>query len=200
MDGNGTFLGVTVGVGVGLGIVIDGQIFRGEYGGAGEFGHLVIQHEGTPCYCGQRGCLEMYASDAFVVGEARRHIALGIATGMKDPGSLTIEDVYSAASHGDICAQNIIYKQGQNLGIGLKNLANIFNPGVIILGGEGMGGGSHLLRGITSELHTNFFVKKQQPVKLEVCATGEDVWLIGTCALIVNQLYRAPIFKRGNYA
>jgi len=193
-----SFLGVTVGVGVGLGIVIEGRIFRGECGGAGELGHLVIQHEGTPCYCGQRGCLEMYASDDFVLGEARRHIALGVSTKMSDPDRLTIEDVYAAAEDGDICAQNIIFKQGQNLGIGLKNLVNLFNPAAIILGGEGIRGGAYLLNGINSELATNFFAKKQPPVKLDVCPMGEDVWLIGACALIVNRLYRAPIFKRGN--
>lgn len=194
------FLGVTVGIGVGLGIVIDGQIFRGEYGGAGELGHLVIQHEGTPCYCGQRGCLEMYASDGFVLGEAKRHIALGIPTQMGDPSSLTIAQVYGAARSGDACAQSIIFKQGQNLGIGLKNLVNIFNPGAIVLGGEGIAGGEHLLQGIASELYTNFFAKKQPPVQLKICELGEDVWLIGTCALVVNQLFRAPIYKRGSYA
>lgn len=195
-----SFLGVTVGVGVGLGIVIDGQIFRGEYGGAGEFGHLVIQHEGTPCYCGQRGCLEMYASDYFVLSEARRHIALGVPTMLGDPAALTIEEVYAAAEQGDRVAQAILTKQGQNLGIGLKNLVNLFNPAAIILGGEGIRGGEYLLRGIELELATNFFAKKQPPVELKVCTTGEDVWLIGTCALVVNQIYRAPIFKRGNYA
>ncbi|MGI6639952.1 MAG: ROK family protein [Limnochordia bacterium] len=193
-----SFLGVTVGVGVGLGIVIDGQVFRGEHGGAGEFGHLVIQHEGAPCYCGQRGCLEMYASDHFVLSEVKRHIALGVPTILGDSDSLTINDVYEAAEQGDRCAQSIIYKQGQNLGIGLKNLVNLFNPAAIILGGEGIRGGKHLLRGIELELATNFFAKKQQPVQLKVCSTGEDVWLIGTCALVVNQIYRAPIFKRGD--
>lgn len=189
------FIGVTVGAGVGTGIVINKQIYRGEFGGAGEFGHTVIQREGSLCYCGQRGCLEMYASDEYLTSEGERQVSLGLTTHLQDFENITPEAIYDAAQQGDPYAQDILIKQGENLGIGLKNMVNLFNPGAIILGGEGLRGKEFLLKGVQRELSTHFFIKHHRQLNIHVSDLGEDVWLIGACALVFNDLFKAPIYR-----
>lgn len=189
------FIGVTVGVGVGAGIVIERQIYCGEFGGAGEFGHIIIQREGSLCYCGQRGCLEMYASNKYLSSEGERQIALGLPTRLQEYDNITSEVVYLAANQGDIYAQEILFKQGENLGIGIKNMVNLFNPGAIILGGEGLQGKEFLLKGVQKELATHFFTKHHKKLDLHVSELGEEVWLIGACALVLNDLFKAPIYR-----
>lgn len=189
------FIGISVGAGVGAGIVINNQLYRGEFGGAGEIGHTVIQQEGTPCYCGQRGCLEMYASDAFTISEAKRLVAMRAPTKLSELPELSLDGIYQAAEQGDDYAQEILIKQGDNLGIGLRNTVNFMNPGAIIVGGESIRGKEFLLQGLTRQLQTHFFAKHKQELKLHVCDMGEDIFLIGACALVVYDLFKAPIYK-----
>lgn len=189
------FIGVTVGSGVGSGIVIQNSLYRGEFGGAGELGHTIIQREGSLCYCGQRGCLESYASDTYLVGEAERLVSMGLPTVLKEAGSITPEAVYTAASNGDPYAQEILLKQGENLGIGLKNMVNLFNPDAIILGGEGLKGKEFLLKGVHKELETHFFARHRRKLHFHVSELGDDVWLIGACALVVSDLFKTPIYR-----
>ncbi len=189
------FIGVTIGAGVGAGIVIDKKIYRGEFGGAGEFGHIVIQREGSLCYCGQRGCLEMYASDEYICSEGIRQVSLGLSTNLIEYDSITSETIYLAADQGDLVAQDILFKQGENLGIGLKNMVNLLNPGAIILGGEGIRGKKYLLKGVQKELSTHFFTKHHKRLNIHVSELEEEVWLIGACALVANDLFKAPIYR-----
>jgi predicted NBD/HSP70 family sugar kinase len=188
------FIGVIVGAGVGAGIVLNRRLYRGEFGGAGEIGHTVIQQEGVPCYCGQRGCLEMYASDKFVVSEAQRLVAMKIPTKLSALPQITPEDVYQAAAEGDQYAREILVKQGSNLGLGLRNVVNLLNPGAIILGGESLRGREFILEGLRKELRSHFFAKHKQDLELHLCDLGEDAFLIGACALVGYDLFKAPIY------
>lgn len=189
------FIGVTVGSGIGAGIVIDSKLYRGDFGGAGELGHIVIQREGVPCHCGQRGCLEVYASDSYIISEGQRLRALGVSSGLTECDTITPEMICSAAINGDKYAQEILVKQGENLGIGIKNMVNLFNPAAIILGGEGLRAQEYLLEGVHKELATHFFTKHDQQLRVHVSSLGEDVWLVGACSLVVSDLFKAPIYK-----
>jgi N-acetylglucosamine repressor len=184
-----------IGVTIGAGIVIDRQIYPGEFGGAGEFGHVVIQREGTLCYCGQRGCLEMYASYNYLISEAERLKSLGLNTTLTNHQKIMPEMINDAAENGDLYAQEILLKQGENIGIGLKNVVNLFNPGAIILGGEGIRTQKYLLQGINKELSTHFFKKHQKQLDFFVSDLGENVWLIGACALVLNEFFKIPIYR-----
>jgi N-acetylglucosamine repressor len=190
----GNFIGVLVGAGLGAGIVIDGHVYRGEFGGAGELGHTVIQQEGTPCYCGQRGCLEMYASDAFAVSEGKRLVALRLPTKLLDVAEVTPDSVLQAAREGDTYAQEILIKLGENLGIGIRNIVNFVNPGAIIVGGESMDGREYLVQGLRRELSTNFFAKHKQDLNIHICDKGTDAVLMGACALVAYDLFKVPIY------
>ncbi|WP_181833215.1 ROK family transcriptional regulator [Bacillus taeanensis] len=189
------FIGVTVGAGVGAGIVIDNMLFQGTFGGAGELGHITIHQGDRLCYCGQRGCLELYASDAYLVNEAKRMVSIGVPTLLESLTPITPESVVTAAQRGDTYAQELLVKQGENLAIGIKNMVHLFNPEAVILGGEGLREEEFLLKGIKKELAVHFFVKHPRKLQFHTTEMGEDVWLIGACALVASHLFKVPIYK-----
>lgn len=189
------FIGVLIGAGVGAGIVLDGRLYRGEDGGAGEIGHIVIQHEGTACYCGQRGCLEMYASYAFVVSEAKRMLAMHRPTALRELSSITPEGVWQAAKAGDLCSKEILFKQGENLGIGIRNIVNLMNPGAIVLGIETSGLEEYLLPGLEAQISTHFFAKHNHELEFKIRSNCVDVVLTGVSAAVISDLFRIPIYR-----
>ena len=134
-------IGLTLGTGIGGGIVIDGKLSHGASDAAGEFGHMVIDFNGPMCGCGNRGCIEAYASGVNIARRARdmmavdRHSLLGELSG-NDPERVTAMLVYEAAAKGDALAQTVADDTARYLGIAVANLVNIFNPDtVVILGG-----------------------------------------------------------------
>jgi glucokinase len=139
-------IGLTVGTGIGGGIVIDQQLYHGASDAAGEFGHMVIDVNGPVCGCGNRGCLEAFASGVNIARRAREMLAAGTPSALRDlvggdTSRVTAELVYRAAGSGDPLAQEVADDTARYLGIGVANLLNIFNPDVaVILGGVARAG------------------------------------------------------------
>jgi len=134
-------IGLTLGTGIGGGIVIEGTLYHGASDAAGEFGHMVIDANGPRCSCGNRGCLEAFASGKNIARRAREELAGGAASTLRelvngDLDRITAEVVYAAAAEGDAVALQVANDTAVYLGIGIANLLNIFNPDtVVILGG-----------------------------------------------------------------
>jgi len=130
---------IKVGYGVGAGLLIDGQIYRGATGSAGEIGHITIIDRGPLCTCGNRGCLEALAGGRAIAEQAKHAVrASGHRTqlsSIEPVDSISSLDVASAARLGDLVAQEIITEAGNYLGIAIANLINIVNPGMIVIGG-----------------------------------------------------------------
>jgi glucokinase len=131
---------VTLSTGIGGGIVIDGRLFRGPDGAAGEIGHMVIRPGGPLCGCGNQGCLEALASGTALAREGRNALAVGRAPGLsrivaKDGAEVTAELVAQAAAEGDSESAAIIERAAEMLGLGFGNLVNLLNPDVIVVGG-----------------------------------------------------------------
>jgi len=128
---------IKVGTGVGAGLLIDGQIYRGTTGCAGEIGHITIQENGPLCTCGNRGCLEAMAGGQAIARNARQAIKMGKRTQLSrlKPEKILAVHVAEAAHHGDHVAQEIITEAGGHLGIAIASLVNLFNPGMVIIGG-----------------------------------------------------------------
>jgi glucokinase len=148
---------VTLGTGIGGGIVEDGRVQRGRYGMAGEFGHMVIVPDGHRCECGNRGCLEQYASGNVLGREARELARAGspVAVGLMervrgDVDGLIGPVVTEAAREGDACAVELFEDVGRWLGIGLANLAAALDPGLFVIGG-GVSDAGELLLGPARE-------------------------------------------------
>jgi len=198
-NGNGfeNFILVSTGVGIGAGLVLDGKLFRGEFGGAGEIGHMVIYSEGNPCYCGRKGCLEAHAGERFIINQTKRLLIQEKDSSLYEKRSaLTYADVLKAAQNGDYCARQAFFTAGRNLGVGLVNLINVMNPATIVLAGEGLSGQEFLLSGIREVLQTNFFAKCQKSFDLRISTLGEDAWEKGAALLVINEHFREPIYRR----
>lgn len=131
---------VTVSTGIGGGIVLDGRLYRGSDGAAGEIGHMVIRPAGPLCGCGNRGCLEAVASGTALARDGGAAILAGEAPVLariveRHGGGISAELVARAASEGDEGASSLLRRAGEMLGIGLGNLVNLLNPDVIAVGG-----------------------------------------------------------------
>ena len=131
---------LTLGTGIGGAIVLDGKIFHGMNGMAGEFGHVTIEPEGVPCGCGNRGCAERYASASGIVRMAREAIESGQAPELAKAASSEAEFsarlVYDLAIKGDAAAKHIFHRFGCALGILLADIVNVLNLPVYVVGGN----------------------------------------------------------------
>ncbi|HEV2468339.1 MAG TPA: ROK family protein [Candidatus Sulfotelmatobacter sp.] len=129
----------TLGTGIGGCIILDGKIFHGMTGMAGEFGHVTIEPEGVPCGCGNRGCSERYASASAVARMAREMIASGRAPELAKAASadpeFSAKSVYNLAIQGDPAAREIFRHFGRALGILLAGMVNVLNLEMYVLGG-----------------------------------------------------------------
>ncbi len=129
---------IKVGTGIGAGLLLNGQIYHGSTGSAGEIGHLTIDENGALCECGNYGCLETVAGGRAIARQAQEAVAKGKRTLLASMGpaeSLTAKDVAAAARRGDLIAQEIIARAGSTLGIAIAGLVNLFNPRMIVVGG-----------------------------------------------------------------
>ena len=135
------FLCVMLGEGIGMGIIVNGEIYMGGSFYAGELGHTHFTDEGKLCYCGHTGCLETISSKQHVIALAREGLAKGVHSEIlaycdHDPDNLEIRHIIKAANNGDRFARNLFNQIGEHLGRKLADIANIFNPELIILRGD----------------------------------------------------------------
>jgi predicted NBD/HSP70 family sugar kinase len=135
------FLYLHVGNGIRLGMVIDGRLHQGAHGRAGELGHVVVNEGGPICYCGNYGCLESVASPMAIVSQAREAIEKGVESSVVsktggDLSKLSIEMILSAATQNDRLSINLLERAGQQIGRMVANLANLFDPRLLILAGR----------------------------------------------------------------
>ena len=177
------FLGL--GTGIGGGIIMHGRLLRGAQGAGGELGHVTVQATGPRCACGNRGCLEAFASGT-AIGRRAREIAserpdsaLGqLAAERKVLG----EDVTDLARQGDKGALSVLKEAGRWLGIGLVGFVNIFNPEVVVVGGGVMEAGELLLKAARREVYLRACSPKRDLVEVKEAALGPDSGVLGAAA------------------
>lgn len=186
------FLTVTVGRGVGLGIVANGQFYRGQTGGAGEFGHITINPDGPLCACGKHGCLEAYIGDPGLIRSAQEAAARG-----KLPDSiLDVDTLLSLAHNGNSTAVQIFDQAGRMLGIGIATLINLFNPKKIIISGEGTREGDFLFIPMKESIRQNTMPGLFDPDTVEIIPWGDDAWARGAAGLVLREVFESPIHKQ----
>lgn len=183
---------MTVSTGIGGGIIINGALYMGKAGSAGEIGHMVIDVNGPRCNCGNNGCLETLASGTAVAREVSDRLAKGASSIVRDMVSghlqdITAEMVSKAAEQGDAVASEVIHQAGVYLGVGLANLVNIFNPELIIIGGGFAKVGSRLLDPAISEMKRRAFSRPANQVRITVAQLGDNSGTLGAVAYLLNQ-------------
>ncbi len=140
---------MTIGTGIGGGIISGGRLLRGSRGFAGEIGHMVIEVDGPPCGCGGQGCWERFASGSGLARLARLEVEAGRLAGVLERAgseeAVHGEHVLAAARDGDVEAAALFATVGRYLAIGLSNIAEIFDPDVILLSGGLVRAGDYLV-------------------------------------------------------
>lgn len=186
------FLVVTLGRGVGLGIILGGEVYRGPHGGAGEFGHVLLDPNGPETRYAAPGTVEAFLSDDALVREARRRVA-----GFPDDG--TAELVADLAQGGDAAATAVVADAGRALGRALSVLVNVFAPSLIVLSGEGMRAADVMLPAARDELGRLAFGDLADRVELAVESWGDDAWARGAAALAASRyLTESAMSARGD--
>jgi len=189
------FIVVTYGSGIGSGIVINKKLYTGDFGGAGEIGHMVLVAEGRKCECGQRGCLEAYASEDFIVDYIRDNIKMYSESKIDLTEDLSIEKVYEYAKEGDMLAIDVLRLSAKYLGYGLLSVINLLNPSTIILAGEGMIAKDIILPVINDIVKNNFFKMHEKKVQIKVSELGDEGWVIGASTLAISKLFEIPLYE-----
>ena len=184
---------VTLGTGIGGGMMIDGKIYWGASGAAGEVGHIIIDQDGPPCNCGSRGCLEALASGPAIARAAEAAAAEGRSARLAElaaGGSLSAEQVHRAALQGDPAAKEVIERAGEQLGLGLTGLLNCFNPEALILGGGLLGMGDLYLGPALATARKLAFPQVVADATIVTAKLGESAGALGAAALMMDQAHR----------
>ncbi|HEU5085855.1 MAG TPA: ROK family protein [Roseiflexaceae bacterium] len=175
---------VTVSTGIGGGMVIDGRLHSGEHAWAGEIGHILLDPDGPPCPCGRNGCLEALASGLSIAREARRVLLENpdqpSSLRSVAPENVDARLVAEAARHGDTLAATVWGTAMLWLGRGLANVANIVNPGKIVVGGGLTRSGDQLFEPVRAEAGRRTL---DPDLEIVPAALGDDVGILGGCAL-----------------
>jgi glucokinase len=183
--GTQTMAMLTLGTGVGGGLIVNGMLYRGFTGGAGELGHMTINFDGPPCQgtCPGRGHLEAYASGTAAERLARQvaserpdgDLGRAAAAGKEVDAKLAVELAAEAA--GD--AREVIGRVGSRLGVGIASYVNIFNPEVVVLGGGFARAGRFLLEPARKVVAETALAPARDQVRIELAVLGVEAGLIG---------------------
>lgn len=173
---------IKVGTGIGAGLLLDGQIYRGATGCAGEIGHITIDENGPLCTCGNRGCLEAIAGGGAISRKAMESVKSGQRTQLTEMvknGQLSVADVMNAARHGDHLAQRITAEAGMHLGTAIANVVNLFNPSMVVVGGSVGQIGDLLLEPIRLTVQRRSLLVASRSVRITAALLGKHSVAIG---------------------
>jgi transcriptional regulator of PTS gene len=178
--------------GLGMGIIINGKLYYGKSGYAGEFGHFPMLHNNQICQCGKVGCLETGASGAamhrMIIEKLKQGRASTLSEKFKKNGDLTMDEILEAVEEEDVLAIEVMEEIGTNLGQGIAGLINIFNPDLVVIGGRLITGKDYLmlpLKSAVNKLSLNI-VNRDTTIKLS--KLGRRAGPLGDCLLSRSKL------------
>ncbi|MCK5147303.1 ROK family protein [bacterium] len=201
--GRQNVLCLNVGWGLGLGMIINGRLHYGMNGYAGEFGHLQIVPDGLLCYCGKRGCLEMYASGKAIARNARDKIEKGAMTNLATPDGKEVDRIdakriIEAANGGDQFCIEIIEEAAGYLGFGIAQLLNIFNPELVIFGGR-ISPVKFFLNPAISAAVKHSMTHLNKNVSFETSKLGAKSGALGVAVLAARELFEVEHLNPSAY-
>jgi glucokinase len=175
---------LTISTGVGGGLVLDGRVYRGAAGNAGELGHLTVDWRGRQCGCGRRGCLEAYASGTSIAARAREALAAGDeASSLRALERVTARDVAEAAAAGDPLAGRIWDETTEILGSAIANILDVFNPELVVLGGGVTRAGAQLLDPVREIGRSLAMAPAATSGDVVLAGLGEDLGIVSAAAV-----------------
>jgi glucokinase len=177
---------ITVSTGIGGGVIVDNRLLLGFGGFAGEVGHMSVDMDGERCNCGNVGCLEWLASGTSIARRAREMVERGVPTDLARlaPEQITATRVTEYANRGDFAARRLLHDVGVALGVGVVNLAHLFNPQRVILGGGvSLNAGPILWDAIRGTVQNRAMESSRRGLEILPAALGDDAGLLGGIAV-----------------
>jgi len=168
---------VMVSNGIGAGLILDGELYRGSSGTAGELGHVLVDESGPICRCGNRGCLEMMAGGRAIIGLLRP----------SHGDDLTLDDAVALAIDGDSGARRAIADAGRVLGRSVAAFVNAFNPELVIVGGTVSAAGDVLLDPMQEAVHRYAIPSAAADVRIKSGVLGDRAEVLGALELAARQ-------------
>jgi predicted NBD/HSP70 family sugar kinase/biotin operon repressor len=163
--------------GVGAGLILDGQLYRGSGGTAGEIGHTIVDENGAICHCGNRGCLETQAATSALLEMLRP----------SHGPELTVAGLIELAQDGDAGCRRVLADAGRHVGVALANLVSLFNPRRVIVGGELAAAGDILMRPLSEAVERFAIPAAAREVDVVACELGERAEVLGALALALGE-------------
>ena len=191
-----SFVYVTANVGLGVGIWLDGQVYRGAIGFAGEVGHTTFDPDGPLCNCGNRGCWETFASQRALMVRLSDAVTAGSKTSLPlangSLGDVTLADIVEAARGGDSLVLRVLDEVGGYLGLVVANLINTFNPNMVVFGGALSLADEFLLPPIQRVVAERAISWAQDAAQIVVAAHRFDSCVMGGVALVLHDMLSHP--------
>jgi N-acetylglucosamine repressor len=185
---------LNIGAGIGMGMILNGMVYHGHSGFAGEFGHIKVIEDGSQCICGKHGCLETVASGDALVKRAKAEIGSGKSTTIlalvdNDPTLITSKIIVEAARNGDQLAIDLLAEIGEYLGKGLATLIHIFNPEAIIIGGNLARAEQFIIDPIQHTLNKCTIYNIKKDTEIVTSALRDKSAMMGAVALAMNNIF-----------
>jgi predicted NBD/HSP70 family sugar kinase len=182
---------VTIAGGIGFGLVTSGDVYRGATSNVGELGHVIVQADGPQCQCGSRGCLELYASPANIVGRALGDVDLTARLALAGDGDSLWSDyerLAIAASLGDGGARDAVIEAAQMLAVALISITNILDLERIVLTGPALDHvGQLVAETVEAELRERAIARSVHPTEVRVSSSGRNAAAVGAATLVIHQ-------------
>lgn len=186
---------VYIGTGVGGGIVIDGELYWGSGASAGEIGHMIIDANGPPCYCGAQGCVEQFAGEAALLIAAQQaardpqSLLFEMAEG--DPAQVTIEHLIEAARRNDSASIEILERAGRAIGMAVANIYRVLNPDTVIIAGRISRAPAFFMEAVRAEAGRSKIALGSELTVLS-SSLGDNIGLVGAAALALREFLFTP--------
>ncbi|WKA54727.1 ROK family transcriptional regulator [Planococcus shixiaomingii] len=184
-----SMVAVNIGRGVGAGIVMNGKLYHGAQGIAGEFGHMTIDINGEECECGNRGCLQTFVSGTAIAKRAEKQLK-------EQNGNLTGKDVFDLAESGSQSCVDLLEETGHVIGVGLTNLIHLINPGEIVLGGGVIKSEKFLMPAALAAIQQKVLTPDARGTHVTVSRLGDEATLLGAVSLLLVELFD-PVMQIG---
>ncbi|AEM77730.1 ROK family transcriptional regulator [Thermoanaerobacter wiegelii] len=189
------FVYVSAGIGIGTGIIINGELYRGTVGLAGEMGHMTINIHDHQCSCGNTGCWENYASEKALFDYIHTQLIMGKSDNYinKDNfNTLNALDIINYAQKGSEIAVEALKEIGRKLGVGIVNVINTFNPELVIIGNTLSLAGDLILDEVLKEVEKKCLVYRYYKVKIKTSKLQFHAGAIGAVSLVISELFAYP--------
>jgi glucokinase-like ROK family protein len=193
------FIYLSAGVGLGGGLMIDGKLYGGVGGYAGEIGHMTLALDGPQCACGNRGCWETFVGPTAILDRVRQAaqagdtpVLMSLPEVFGDIRAIRMQHIFEAAARGEMAVRQVLDDVGRYLGIGIANLLNAFNPSVVVLGGVLSLAGPYLLPRVQREVDARALSAARSNLEIKLSAFKFDACVMGGASLIVREVLNDP--------